>query len=111
METIESLKQYYLFSHIKETPIYYHVYTKINKGVKYGGKIFIYNVSFKINKKNFNLKKSNPKLWYNKKIGDYEYTSQYINLFSLHSCFSISCSINHIKQLFKNYEEKIEECI
>lgn len=111
MEIIEKLNQYYLFSYISETPIYYCIHTKINDHVKYGGKVFNYNICFKINKKNFNIKKSNPKLYFNKKLGDYEYIDNYNDMFTFHFCRSISCSIKHIETFFEDCENKIEEYI
>ena len=109
MEIIETLNQYYFFSHIEETPAYFFIYTKANILVQYGQKDYHYKVSFKINKKNFNLKRIQPKLVFDKKKGDYDYVFIYTDRDEYgKKCCSINQAIKYITNFFKQGERNLE---
>jgi hypothetical protein len=112
MEIISKINKYYLFSHTEETPIYYFIHSKITLSAKYGGKKFVSNVSFKINKKNFNLKRTSFKFLFNKKTKDYEYVFYYSNRIMYgKNCSSLTEAFDHIINFFQEHEEQIEEYI
>lgn len=112
MEILNMFNKYSLFSHIEETPVYYFVHSKVKMSAYYGEQYFISNVSFKINKKNYNLKMTNAKLFFNKEKRDYEYIFIYTNRFLYgKNCFSLKEAFKHINNFFKQHEKEIEEYI
>lgn len=112
MEILNKLSKYSLFSHIEETPVYYFIHSKVKISAYYGGKYFIANVSFKINKKNYNLKMTNSKLFFNKNEGDYEYVFVYANTFLYgNNCYSLKEAFKYINDFFEQHEKEIEEYI
>lgn len=83
----------------------------VNTNIKYhNNKIITNRLSFKINKKTFNLKKSNISYIFNKKTQKFDYVVKYKNHFeNNHTC--IDDVLNSIDFFIKTHEEKIENYI
>lgn len=109
-EIVNKFKNYGLFFGVNDFENHMIVNTNIKLFLYGSGKVITNRVSFNINKKTFNLKKSAIDYVFNKKTQKFDYVVKYKNHFeNNHVC--MDDVLNSIDFFIKTHEEKIENYI